>query len=113
MHTAEALRILKHLADGRDPVSGDALPATSPYQHADVTRALFRAIEALERFDSREGRERALPDQAGEPWTAEEDKQLCDAYDTGTTVAQLAEIHHRTRGAIKSRLEKKGKIRQD
>jgi hypothetical protein len=112
MTPIEASRIIASLADGIDPVTGDTLPDGSPYQHPDVIRALFVAANALEKISQRERQEGAskLPQQAGAPWTPEEDKQLADAFDAGTGAAQLAKADQRTTGAITSRLAKLGKL---
>ena len=44
--------------------------------------------------------------EAYQPWTKEEDEQLKREQEEGKTVAELSEIHKRTRGAIRSRLKK-------
>ena len=110
MTISEALRIVQSLADGQCPVSGKTFSPDSPYQQADVVRALIIAARALEREENRERRNRALPEQAGKPWGEEEDRLVCEEYDAGRSIADLARIHQRTRGAIQSRLEKLGKI---
>jgi hypothetical protein len=48
----------------------------------------------------------SAPRRAGWGWDYYEDEQLKDLVDKGLTVAQLAERHERTRGAIEARLEK-------
>ena len=44
----ESLKILRQLADGIDPYTGETLPEHSPYQQTQTVRALFHAIMALE-----------------------------------------------------------------
>lgn len=44
------------------------------------------------------------------PWEEEADKLLCRMFDEGNSIALLAEIFERSKGAIKSRLKKLGKI---
>ena len=44
MTASEALRIVQALVDGRCPFTDQRLPSDSPYQHADVVRALFIAV---------------------------------------------------------------------
>ena len=48
MNQSEALSMVRALANGVDPASGEVFPAQSPYQRADIVRALFVAAEALE-----------------------------------------------------------------
>jgi hypothetical protein len=109
MDTSEALRIIQALADGVDPHSGEVFPEESPYQHPQVVRALFRAIEALKRVEATQRRQQDLPEKAGQAWDAQEDERLCEGFDQGLTIRELAQQHQRTPGAIQSRLEKLGK----
>ena len=44
--------------------------------------------------------------QAYEPWTTESDIRLSDLYHQGKTVNELSEIFKRSKGAIRSRLNK-------
>jgi len=110
MTTNEARQIIQSLAEGRCPQTGQTLPANSPYQSADVVRALFIAIGALERAERKEMRVTTLPEHAGRSWDVEEDQQLSREFDVGRSIADLAQMHKRTRGAIQSRLEKLGKM---
>ncbi len=48
MDKLESLKILKQLAEGIDPYTGEILPDRSPYQQPQTVRALFQAIIALE-----------------------------------------------------------------
>lgn len=109
MTTGEASKIVQTLADGRCPITGRILSTESPYQQADVVRALHIAVRALEHLDQREKRDRSLPEHAGRAWEAAEDQQLCEEFAAGRSVTELAQLHKRTAGAIQSRLEKLGK----
>ena len=44
------------------------------------------------------------------PWTESEDEHLLDSFKDGKTVAELAKMHGRTKGAISSRLKKIAEI---
>ena len=48
MHAGDAITILRALADGIDPYTGERLPNESPYQRLQTVRALYAAIKALE-----------------------------------------------------------------
>lgn len=50
------------------------------------------------------------PDGAGRSWSDNEDKQLDDEYNSGMEISNIAKVHSRTRGAIRSRLKKHGFI---
>jgi hypothetical protein len=110
MDTSKALEIVRALADGTDPYTGEVYPPESPYQNAETVRALFTAIDALERAERRKKRKRALPERAGQPWDDEEDSVLIKRFKEGVGVKEIAVEHKRTEGAILSRLEKLGKI---
>jgi hypothetical protein len=114
MKAERAADILRALADGVDPFTGEVLDDRSPLQNPECIRALFAAIEALEGSSSdrsnRASRKRDLPDRAGEPWEAREDGELMERFDTGWNVADLAKHHQRTRGAVRARLVRLGKI---
>jgi len=51
--------------------------------------------------------------QAFQPWTEEEEKQLTRLFHEGKSLAQIARIHQRKRGAIRTRLKKLGLVRDD
>jgi DNA-directed RNA polymerase specialized sigma24 family protein len=48
--------------------------------------------------------------RAYEKWTAEEDEALLRKYSSGVSIPELAEMHQRKQGAIRSRLEKLGLV---
>jgi len=112
MERDSAAKILQILADGIDPATGEPFPASSPYQRADVVRALFVAVQAL----GNPPRSRTAPqdkpglENAGQPWSQEEDARLGRAFDAGKSVEMLAEEHKRSRFAIEARLVKLGRI---
>src|ERR1035437_5793563 len=106
MNCTEALKILRPLAEGVDPGTGEVLPANSPYQQAQVVRALNCAIELAER----EVRKSELPQGAGKLWTRDEDSQLHREFHQALDFNQIARIHQRTRGSIISRLAKLGEL---
>lgn len=117
MDQEKALRILKTLADGIDPGTGEALPAASAYQHPDAVRALFVAIRALEAPQAPEaaakrGTPAARPGagNSGKPWSKEEDEQLLAAFDGGQPVEAIAQVHERSKVAIEARLAKFGRM---
>ncbi|MCX7891786.1 MAG: hypothetical protein N2544_05390 [Burkholderiales bacterium] len=114
MDREQALRILKTLADGSDPGTGEALPAASAWQHPDVVRALFFAIRALETPEAATRRPAPAPrpeaGNAGKPWTKDEDEQLLAAFDGGQPAEAIAQAHGRTRFAIEARLARFGRV---
>ena len=100
MNIGKALAILRKLAEGIDPFSGEVLPPDSPYQNVQTVRALYKAIHLIER----------RPTNAGKPWSDEESQVLVKQYDSGIPIGQIAEAHQRTKVAIAARLVKLGKV---
>ena len=111
MEISEALKIIRALADGVNPFTGEVFPDDSPYQHPQMVRALFKAVGVLESREKREKRRGYLPEHAGNPWRGEEEVRLVSEFDSGLSIAEIAKNHKRTKGAIRSRLKKLGKIK--
>ena len=107
----EMLDILEALAHGADPETGEALPETSPYNAPHVVRALFLAIRELEAMrETKAKAQRREPARANEAWSAKEERELADAFDQGSAIAELATRHQRTPRAIEARLIRIGKL---
>jgi hypothetical protein len=105
MDTSEALTVVRALADGVDPVTGEIFPPDSAFQRAHTVRALMIAAEALA---AARGKRAHLPQQTGKSWTDAEDDRLRAGYAAGRTLVELAADHHRTTGGIRARLQKHG-----
>ena len=110
MESAQALAVVRSLANGVDPESGEVFPADSAYQRPLVVRALYEAAAALERIERFQRRKAQLPQKTGEPWTEDEDRRLLAAFDSGRALQELAAAHERTMGAVRARLLKYGRI---
>jgi hypothetical protein len=110
MDETKALNILSTLANGVNPLTGEVFPADSPYQTADVVRALFLATAAMESRQKIRPRSASAPGNAGKPWSPDEDQRLLQNFDRGTSIASLAQSHGRTTAGIQARLEKHGRL---
>lgn len=111
MEEARALTIVSALANGVNPLTGELFAVDSPYQSPDVIRALYCAVRALEAAGRRRTRGQGpASNNAGKPWTEEEDRQLLSAFDAGRPLAELAQAHSRTRGGIQARLVRHGRL---
>jgi hypothetical protein len=110
MDQAQALAVVRALANGIDPESGEVFPVDSAYQRPQVVRALYEAATALERIERFDRRRSQMPPKTGEPWTEEEDRKLLAAFDAGRALQELAAAHERTIGAVRARLLKYGRI---
>jgi len=122
METQMILQILRTLADGIDPATGEQFAAGSAYQHPNTVRALFSAIRMLEspapaasapapaKQASAPATARPGLENSGRSWSEEEDARLGSAYDAGRSIEELAGIHKRSKWAIEARLARLGKI---
>ena len=107
-----ALAVLKSLADGIHPVTGEVFAPDSPYQRPDVVRALLYAIHILEAPSAASKRPASRPaaGNAGQPWSKEEDEKLLAAFDAGQLLQDIATAHGRSKLAIEARLAKFGRM---
>ena len=110
MNQSEALGVIRSLANGVDPESGEVFPADSAYQRAQTVRALYAAAEALEKSERFERRKQQLPPKTGEPWSEDEDRKLLSGFDAGRGLPDLASAHQRTQTGIRARLVKYGRL---
>lgn len=110
MDASQALAVVRSLANGIDPATGEVFPAESAYQRPDVVRALYEATSALERQERSDRRKAEMPVKTGEPWSEDEDRKLLAAFDSGRSLQELATAHERTLAGVKARLLKYGRI---
>ena len=112
MDDTQALKIISALANGLDPTTDEPVEGPSLLQDGNVIRALYVAVRALETTTRSRARNRRvrMPANAGKPWTEQEERQLLERFDTGQTVAQLAQAHDRTPAGIQARLERHGRV---
>lgn len=113
MEKSKAIDILKLLADGMHPVTGEQLDKNHIINEPDVIRALNTAVAALASEEMKIKRQRDLPERVGKPWSEQEDMALIKAFDSGISLNDLVVKHQRTRGAIRTRLVRLGKIDLD
>lgn len=109
MEDLQALVILRSLANGVDPESGQLLDPGSLTQQPRTVSALAAAVRALERAEKLDRRRSLAPARANVPWTADEDNKLLKAFASGMSPRQLAATHQRSPKAVKARLAKLGR----
>ena len=102
MDIKRAREIVRILADGVDPTTGEVLPEESVYNSPEVIRALFTLLESSSAKDLTPYR------NAGKPWTEIEDDKLRDEFASKIKISDIAKEHGRTYGAIESRLDHLG-----
>ena len=107
-----AFAIVRALARGIDPSTGETLPTDHLCQQPATIRALVAALAELE-AGSALPRSRSNPSlgaKAGTPWDPADDEALARAFDRGEPVGKLAQEFQRSRGAITARLVRLGKL---
>ncbi len=103
MDLERAQELLRLLADGADPTTGERLPDESVYNRPEIIRALHCVLRALQ------DRETGLSAvNAGRSWSPEEEERLRREYDAGLSAQVIARRHGRTEGAIEARLSELG-----
>ena len=108
MNLQTALPMLRALADGVDPNTGSVFGDDSPYAEPRTLRALFAAVDLMEREVEREKRREKLPANFGKPWTESEDKELRQRFENGDELQSIARAQSRTISSCRLRLEKMG-----
>jgi len=98
MSIPSAIAVLRALALGRDPHTGEPLPPDNPCHRPETIRALFAGVEALQ-SDTKRSR-------SGAPWHPEDNQALIALFDQGKSISELAKQFHRTPNAIRKRLRK-------
>jgi hypothetical protein len=114
MEKERTLRILRALANGAHPATGEQFAADSPYQHPDTVRALLESIRVMEgtRTAARSPDQSVAspPGNMGNRWTPDEEARLVSAFDAGKSVDEIVRGHNRSRAAIEARLVRLGKL---
>ncbi len=117
MDIAEARAIVRTLAKGIDPVTGELFAADSPYNQPQVIRALFAVHDACLRGrgpvrspDERRQNNIASgrPRNAGLPWSDDDRERVAAGFKAGTPLPELAHAVERTEYAIHSELIRQG-----
>jgi hypothetical protein len=110
MDDEKAAGILRALAAGANPGTGEPLADLAVLQEPDVGCALQLGADALGTRTRQQRRQASLPRNAGKTWTQEEDERLLASFDGGATVDQLVVQHERTRAGVEARLVKHGRL---
>lgn len=113
MDIPKSIEIIECLTEGLDPFTREPFSEDDTLNRPDVIQALTDAIEVLKKEKKRIKRQMELPDRVGQSWSDAEDKSLIAEFDGGHSIDDLARSHQRTRGAIRARLIRLGKIEPD
>jgi hypothetical protein len=113
MESIEARSIVKTLAQGIDPTTGEVFSPDSPYNDPKVIRALFKVHElawppgrSKLSVDEKRQRniDRGMPRNAGLPWSDEDRDAVASGFKNGKTIRELATAMERSLTAINAEL---------
>jgi hypothetical protein len=116
MELRESRNIVKTLAQGVHPITGEVFPPESPYNDPKVIRALFSILELAKKPRKsveerrRENRELGRPTNAGLPWSENDRTHIAEEFRGGKTIEELANALERSRGAIHAELIRQGLV---
>lgn len=110
MEIQRAKELLYILADGINPLTGEVLHGSDSCNQVDIVRALHAVLMELDKKPLK--KQPNQPENAGKPWTSDEEAQLLYEYRSGIKTSELAKIHKRTKGSIAARLVKLGEINE-
>jgi hypothetical protein len=117
MELNESRNIVKTLAQGVHPTTGEVFPPESAYNDPEVIRALFSILEFVKQASKpkksleerrQENVEVGRPMNAGLPWTDDDRALVRSGFQDGMTVEKLAATLARSSAAIVAEV-----IRQD
>lgn len=101
------LELTKALLDGVDPWSGELFEEDHFINCPTMKKILSIAQEAMKKQIKSQINK---PSNANAAWPSEEEELLSERYNSGMSVKQIAELHGRSIGAIRSRLKRLGLI---
>jgi len=119
MELRTAQNIVKTLAQGVDPNTGEVFAPDSPYNEAKIIRALFTVHDFVRqarkpKMSAYEKRQENLdlgrPRNYGLPWADDARSQVAMGFEDGKTIEELATTLERTQGAIRAELIRQGLV---
>lgn len=109
MNEFRAAEIIASIGQGKNPVKPDETSLFELAKEPEVQAALKCAIAAIARERSSRS-DKPLPARNGENWSNEEDDQLRKEHAANQSISEIALLHRRTNGAIRSQMAKLGLI---
>ena len=103
MDLIRAKEIISALAEGIDPTTGEVLESDHVCNKAEVVRAFYTVLAQIDTKP-----QKTYPNNAGKPWTKEEETLLLSLHGQGLTTKEIGKQMNRSSGSISSRLRKMG-----
>jgi len=119
MELRKAQSIVKTLAQGVDPNTGEVFAPDSPYNEPKIIRALFTVHDFVRqarkpKMSADEKRQENLdlgrPRNYGLPWADDARSQVAMGFEDGKSIEELATTLERTQGAIRAELIRQGLV---
>jgi ATP-dependent exoDNAse (exonuclease V) alpha subunit len=114
---AEAQRLIAQIVEGVDPVTSERLAEDSPYRHPKILQALRTLLDARPPRASRAARDgKSMPEgltNHGKSWSQQERTEVAERFKANLPIREIAALHQRTTGSIRSELIKQGLITLD
>lgn len=105
MEIHRAKEIIRILAEGVDPMTGEVLPNNHVCNQGEVVRAFYVALDVM---GSKQKKKR--PENAGKSWSAEDERQLKELFGNGTAKKEICRVLKRTETAVAAHLVRMGLI---
>ncbi len=123
MDTNQILNIIKSLANGVDPTSGEVFAMDSPYNNPIIIRALFGGLALVVNPPKKTKRtleqrqadnlEKGYPRNANMPWTEALKEDLAEQFNAAINANELAVKFERSYGSIVAQLKFQGLITEE
>lgn len=112
MDLKRAKEIVITLASGVDPTTGEILPEDHVCNQPEIIRAFYSVVMSMDAEEKAEKfkKEKNKAENAGKPWTVQDDEILTDMYNRGFKVSEIRRRFGRSRGSIEARLVKLGLV---
>lgn len=110
MDIERAKELLTALSDGVNPLTGEVLPEDDICNQVEIVRALNTVLRYIDGCPMKATK--ALPENAGKPWTNEDEEVLGRMFEEGCSRKEICNYFKRSSGAIAARLVKMGKINE-
>lgn len=105
MDIVHAKEIIKSLAEGIDPMTGEVLANDHVCNQGEVVRALYVALEMMGKKQKQN-----QPENAGKPWTTEDENMLRELFASGAPKKDICKTLKRTETGVAARLVHMGII---
>ncbi len=123
MDINHSVEILKTLANGVDPTSGEVFPVESVYNHPEIIRALYNCLDFLAKSTKKARRTpeqrqqdnltNGMPKNANMRWTDEAKAALAEQFNAAIMPAELATRFERSKTSIIAQLKAQGLITEE